>query len=67
MAVQVAREIESLSGNRRMSVLTVYGGQPFGPQLKGLRDGADVVVGTPGRVLDHLMRGNLKLDSYNFV
>jgi len=67
LAVQVAREIESLSGNRRMSVLTVYGGQPFGPQLKGLRDGADVVVGTPGRVLDHLRRGSLDLSALSFM
>ncbi|BBD06826.1 DEAD/DEAH box helicase [Desulfovibrio ferrophilus] len=66
LAVQVAREIGSLRGSKRLKVLTVYGGQPFGPQLKGLRDGSDVVVGTPGRVLDHLRRGSLDLSELTF-
>ena len=67
LAVQVANEIESLRGAKRLNVLTVYGGQPFGPQLRGLRQGADVVVGTPGRVLDHMRRGSLDLSGLSFL
>jgi ATP-dependent RNA helicase DeaD len=46
-----------------MRVVPVYGGQPIDRQFRALRDGAQVVVGTPGRVLDHLKRGTLTLDS----
>ncbi|MBU1002155.1 MAG: DEAD/DEAH box helicase [Proteobacteria bacterium] len=67
LAVQVAREIGSLRGSKRLKVLTIYGGQPFAPQLKGLRDGSNVVVGTPGRVLDHLRRGTLNLSKLTFL
>lgn len=63
LAIQVAEAFQRyathLSGFR---VLPIYGGQSFEPQLKGLRRGVHVVVGTPGRVVDHLKRGTLKLD-----
>ena len=48
---------------RNFHVLPIYGGQDFYPQIKGLRRGAQVIVGTPGRMLDHLRKGTLKLDS----
>jgi len=67
LANQVAGEIGSLVGSRNIRVLPVYGGQSFGPQLKGLKQGVDIVVGTPGRILDHLRRGSLRLDSLSFM
>src|SRR5688500_3846203 len=61
LAVQVAEHIYELGKHRGLRVLPVYGGQPYERQLRGLRDGAQIVVGTPGRVLDHLRRGTLEL------
>jgi ATP-dependent RNA helicase DeaD len=61
LAIQVADEINSLKGDRKLRVVPVYGGQYIGMQLKSLRRGVDVVVGTPGRILDHLNRGSLDL------
>ncbi len=61
LAVQVAEAMYELGKHRELRVLPVYGGQPYERQLRGLRDGAHVVVGTPGRVLDHLRRGTLEL------
>src|SRR6056297_11952 len=56
LANQVSQEIHSLSGNKTLRVLPVYGGQPMERQLHALKQGVDIVVGTPGRVLDHLKR-----------
>lgn len=61
LAIQVAEEINSLKGKKKIRVLPVYGGQYIGLQLKSLQQGVDVVVGTPGRILDHLNRGSLNL------
>nr|WP_245588427.1 DEAD/DEAH box helicase [Desulfocurvus vexinensis] len=61
LAQQVAREAETLAAGTGMRVAAVYGGAGYGPQLDALRQGAHLVVGTPGRVLDHLMRGSLSL------
>ena len=66
LAIQVAEELQSLRGDKRLSVVSVYGGQPIGPQLGELRRGADIVVGTPGRVMDHMERGSLRLDELSF-
>ena len=64
LAIQVAeafaRYAATLPG---FHVLPIYGGQSYGPQLHALRRGAHVVVGTPGRVLDHLQRGTLSLSA----
>ncbi len=63
LASQVA---EALRGYARhlpgLTVLPIYGGQGYGEQLHGLRRGAQVVVGTPGRVMDHMRKGSLKVD-----
>ena len=67
LAIQVAEEIHSLIGHRRLSVMPVYGGQSLELQLRGLHKGIDIVVGTPGRVMDHLRRGSLKLDQIKFL
>ena len=62
LALQVADAFDSYAKHLDdVSVLAVYGGSPYGPQLAGLRRGAQVVVGTPGRVIDHLERGSLDL------
>jgi len=61
LANQVAEEIAELGDPKGVRVLPVYGGAPMGPQLKSLKAGCDVIVGTPGRVLDHLRRRSLRL------
>ncbi|MGC3021619.1 DEAD/DEAH box helicase [Brevibacterium sp. FAM 24630] len=64
LAIQVAEAFTSYATELAdFSVLPIYGGQAYGPQLAGLRRGAQIVVGTPGRVIDHLKRGSLKLGS----
>ncbi len=67
LAVQNSEEIDSLKGERNLSVAAVYGGAPMGQQLRALRAGVHVIVGTPGRVLDHLRRGSLVLDELAFM
>lgn len=63
LAMQVAEAIESFGKNMKgLSVATLYGGQSYGPQFQQLERGAQVVVGTPGRLMDHLRRKSLKLD-----
>jgi ATP-dependent RNA helicase DeaD len=64
LAIQVAEAFTTYASKfRNFHVLPIYGGQDFYPQIKGLRRGAQVIVGTPGRMLDHLRKGTLKLDS----
>ena len=63
LALQVYRVLVEMSDGLPVRILPVYGGTPFPPQLKALRAGVDVVVGTPGRVLDHIGRGTLNLGS----
>ncbi len=63
LAIQVAEAFQSYArGLKGFHVLPIYGGQAYAPQLNGLRRGADVVVGTPGRIMDHLGKGTLKID-----
>lgn len=63
LAVQVAAGIYELAKYTGLQTVPVYGGQPIDRQFRALRQGAHIVVGTPGRVLDHMRRGSLKLDS----
>ncbi|RKP05367.1 P-loop containing nucleoside triphosphate hydrolase protein [Thamnocephalis sphaerospora] len=65
LARQVSAEFESIAGN--IQVLTVYGGVAYDQQNFGLRQGVDVVIGTPGRIMDHLERGTLRLDNIRFI
>ena len=65
LAIQVADELISLSAKRAL-IATVYGGQSISEQQRRLRKGVDIVVGTPGRVLDLLKRGDLKIDQVNW-
>ena len=68
LAMQVADAVESFAAHLPgVRVMPVYGGAPYMPQQRALRDGVHVVVGTPGRVMDHMERGSLKLDSVKFL
>ncbi len=63
LAVQVAAGILKLGKYTGLRVVPVYGGQPIDRQIRALRAGAEIVVGTPGRLQDHLRRGSLSLDN----
>jgi ATP-dependent RNA helicase DeaD len=67
LAVQVRGEVEKLAFGRKVHCVALYGGKPLKGQLDKLKRGADVIVGTPGRVLDHLARGSLHLDFLKYV
>lgn len=59
LALQITRELSAIAKHRGTRVVAVYGGAPMGKQIEQLQDGAQILVGTPGRVLDHLRRGTL--------
>ncbi|WGL17200.1 ATP-dependent RNA helicase DbpA [Microbulbifer bruguierae] len=64
LADQVARELRKLArAVHNIKILTLCGGMPFGPQIGSLKHGAHIVVGTPGRIEDHLRKGNLDLSA----
>ena len=67
LAVQVGGEVTKLSHGRKVHMVTLYGGKPIRGQIDKLSKGADIVVGTPGRVLDHMARGTLDLRNLSFV
>ena len=67
LALQSAEEILSLKGGRNLEIAAVYGGAAIVNQLRQLKKGVHVVVGTPGRILDHLRRGSLVLDQLKFL
>lgn len=61
LAIQVSEEINSLKGDKDIRIIPIYGGQSIDQQLRRLKRGVHIVVGTPGRVIDHLNRRTLKL------
>jgi ATP-dependent RNA helicase DeaD len=67
LAVQVRGEVVKLSEGRRVNCVAVYGGKPLREQTEKLKRGADVIVGTPGRVIDLMERGALDLSRLSFV
>ncbi|MEV5000258.1 DEAD/DEAH box helicase [Nocardioides sp. LML1-1-1.1] len=68
LALQVCEAFEKYAANLRgVSVLPVYGGQGYGVQLSALRRGVHIVVGTPGRIMDHLEKGTLDLTELRFL
>ena len=67
LALQVAEAFETYASHMKVRLLPVYGGQGYGVQLAALARGVDVVVGTPGRVIDHLERGTLDLTELRFL
>ncbi|MGQ0712133.1 MAG: DEAD/DEAH box helicase [Gemmatimonadaceae bacterium] len=67
LAMQVSEAVHKYGKSYGARVLPVYGGQAIGVQLKSLRAGVDVIVATPGRMVDHLRRGSITLDDVRFV
>ncbi|MGO1544209.1 MAG: DEAD/DEAH box helicase [Gulosibacter sp.] len=68
LALQVAEAFESFASKLpELRMLPIYGGQAYGGQLSALRRGVDVVVGTPGRIMDHLKRGTLDLTELKYL
>ncbi len=67
LARQVAEEAKVLSGNSGVRTAVVYGGVAYGPQIQAFRSGAHLVVGTPGRILDHLLKRNLSLEQLRIL
>ncbi|MBW7936985.1 MAG: DEAD/DEAH box helicase, partial [Flavobacteriales bacterium] len=62
LALQVATELISYKGDKKLFITTVYGGQSIQTQIRDLKKGVDIVVGTPGRIMDHMERGTLRID-----
>ncbi len=66
LAIQVNDELVRIDRFSHFTSIPVYGGQPIDRQIRSLRKGVDIVVATPGRMLDHIRRGTVKLDSVRF-
>jgi ATP-dependent RNA helicase DeaD len=62
LAIQVAEELNSFKGNRNLHIVPIYGGQSMREQLRRLQQGVDIIVGTPGRILDHINRKSIQLN-----
>jgi superfamily II DNA/RNA helicase len=67
LCLQVAGDIDTAGRDAGVRAVAIVGGRPLGPQIVALNEGAQVVVGTPGRVLDHLRQGYLKLDKLRIL
>ena len=68
LAIQVSEELKNLSKYKKgIRILPVYGGQPIGRQIKALKEGVQIVIGTPGRVMDHLNRRTLKMNGVKII
>ena len=67
LALQVAEAFSRYGAHLHVNVLPVYGGASYGPQLAGLKRGAQIVVGTPGRVIDHLEKGTLDVSHLDYM
>lgn len=67
LAVQVSAELHRIGSLRGIQVVPIYGGQSIQPQIQALKRGVHIVVGTPGRIMDHQRRGTLRLNGVSFV
>jgi len=68
LAIQVSEELKKLSKYKKgIEILPVYGGQPIDRQIRALKKGVQIIIGTPGRVMDHMERRTLKLDSVKII
>ncbi len=67
LAVQVRDEVTKLAHGSKTRTLAAYGGKPIRAQIEKIRRGVDILVGTPGRVLDHMSRGTLTLENIRFA
>ena len=63
LAIQVSEELYRIGQDKRVKILSVYGGQEIGRQIRALKNNPHIIVGTPGRILDHINRRTLKLDN----
>ena len=67
LALQVSEEINTLKGGRNIKIVPIYGGQAIDQQLRRLKKGVHIVVGTPGRIIDHLNRKTLKIGNIEYL
>ncbi len=67
LAIQVTEELSSFAEEQKTRISAVYGGQPIERQISNLRRGVDIVVGTPGRILDHLERKTLDISKVSYI
>ncbi|MFN3481342.1 MAG: DEAD/DEAH box helicase, partial [Thermodesulfovibrionales bacterium] len=67
LAVQVSEEINRIGRFKKVNVLPVYGGTSIERQIKALRRGVDIIVGTPGRIIDHINRKTISLSDIKVV
>lgn len=67
LAIQVAEEIGKIGRTKRIRAVPVYGGQPIDRQIRALKSGVQIVIGTPGRLLDHIRRGTIKLEHVRYL
>jgi ATP-dependent RNA helicase DeaD len=67
LAIQVNDELSRIAKFKRLNLLPVYGGQPIDRQIRSLKRGVDIVVGTPGRIIDHINRKTLDLSEIDFL
>ncbi|WP_174735114.1 DEAD/DEAH box helicase [Mesobacillus harenae] len=67
LAVQVSEELYKIGGGKKIGVLAIYGGQDINRQIRALKNGPHIIVGTPGRLLDHINRKTMRLDTVETV
>lgn len=67
LAIQVAEELKKLSKYKKTKVLPIYGGQPIERQIKALKKGVQIIIGTPGRVMDHMYRRTLSMGKVKMI
>ncbi|GAE45604.1 cold-shock DEAD-box protein A [Mesobacillus boroniphilus JCM 21738] len=67
LAIQVSEELYKIGAGKRVGVLAIYGGQDINRQIRALKKGPHIIVGTPGRLLDHINRKTIHLDSVETV
>ncbi len=67
LALQVSEELNSLGGRKKISIVPIYGGQSMSDQLRRLKKQTDIIVGTPGRIIDHLKRGSMDLSKVSHL
>ncbi|NJD78376.1 MAG: DEAD/DEAH box helicase [Candidatus Methanoperedens sp.] len=68
LAIQVSEELKKLSKYKKgIEILPIYGGQPIDRQIRALRRGVQIIIGTPGRVMDHMERHTLKMDGVKII
>lgn len=67
LAVQVYKEVQEIAGSTEITATAIYGGTSYKPQFEAFKNGTQIIIGTPGRLLDHLMKGSLNLKGMKFL